>query len=78
MSVHTMAKTLQKSLQAIAKPDDVRCKPDVCKNPTENRRTNNWVVLMRRYLETRKTPATPNDKAWMILETWMVKPEITY
>ena len=66
--VDTMAKTIQKSLQAIVKSDDGRSKPNAYKNPIKDGSVDNWVVLMRRYLETRKTPMTPKDKAWLILE----------
>ena len=66
--VDTMAKTFQKSLQAIVKPEEVRSKPNAYKNPIKDGSIDNWVVLMKRYLETRKTPMTPKDKAWMILE----------
>ena len=66
--VDTMARTFQKSLQAIVKPEEVRSKPNAYKNPIKDGSIDNWVVLMKRYLETRKTPMTPKDKAWMILE----------
>ena len=67
-TVDTRAKTLQKSLQAIVKPDDVRSKPNAYKSPIKDGSIDNRVVLMRRFLESCRTPMTPKDKAWMILE----------
>ena len=49
--VDTMAKTFQKSLQAIVKPEDGHSKPSAYKNPTKDESIDNWVVLMRRFLE---------------------------
>ena len=66
--VDTMAKTFQKSLQAIVKPEESRSKPSSYKNPIKDGSIDNWVVLMKRYLDSRKTPMSPKDKAWMILE----------
>ena len=66
--VDTMAKTLQKSLQAIVKPEQSRSKPSSYKDPTKDGSVDNWVVLMRSYLESRQAPMTPKDKAWMIVE----------
>ena len=68
MIVNTMAKTFQKSLQAIVKPEESRSKPSSYKNPIKDGSIDNWVVLMKRYLDSRKTPMSPKDKAWMILE----------
>ena len=68
MIVDTMAKTFQKSLQAIVKPEESRSKPGSYKNPAKDGSIDNWVVLMRRYLDSRKAPMSPKDKAWMILE----------
>ena len=48
--VDTMAKTFQKSLQAIVKPEEVRSKPNAYKNPIKDGSIDNWVVLMKRYL----------------------------
>ena len=68
MIVDTMAKTFQKSLQAIVNPDEARCTHNAYQNPTTSGSIKNWVVVMRRYLEPHKTPTTPQDKARMILE----------
>ena len=65
--VNLIAKTFQKSLQAIVKPDDGRSKPSAYKNAIKDGSIDNWVVLMRKFLESRKTPMTPKDKAWMIV-----------
>ena len=46
--VDTMAKTFQKSLQAIVKPEEVRSKPNAYKNPIKDGSIDNWVVLMKR------------------------------
>ena len=66
--VDTMAKAMQKSLQSIVKPEESRRKPSSYMNPTKDGSIENWLVLMRRYLDSRKTPITPKGKAWMILE----------
>ena len=71
--VDSMARTLQKSLQAIVKPEVSRSKRSTYKNPTKDKSIDKWVVLMRRYMECRKTPMTPKDKAWMILENLNVE-----
>ena len=68
MIVDTMAKTFQKSLQAIVKPEESRNKPGSYKSPAKDGSIDNWVVLMKRYLDSRKTPMSQKDKAWMILE----------
>ena len=50
MIVDTMAKTLQKSLQAIVKPDDDRSKHNAYKNPIKDGSIDDWVVLMKMIL----------------------------
>ena len=66
--VDTMAKTMTQGLNSVIQKEDPKTKPPVFRGGIRDGSVDNWITLVRRYLEKIKPKQSLRDQSWSIIE----------
>ena len=66
--VDTMAKTMTQGLNSVIQKDEPKSKPPVFRGGARDGSVDNWITLVRRYLEKIKPKQSLRDQSWTIIE----------
>ena len=66
--VDTMAKTMTQGLNSVIQKEEPKSKPPIFRGGSRDGSVDNWLTLVRRYLEKQKPKQSPRDQSWTIIE----------
>ena len=66
--VDTMAKTMTQGLNSVIQKEEPKSKPPIFRGGTRDGSVDNWITLVRRYLEKLKPKQSLRDQSWTIIE----------
>ena len=66
--VDTMAKTMTQGLNSVIQKEEPKSKPPIFRGGSRDGSVDNWITLVRRYLEKMKPKQSLRDQSWTIIE----------